>query len=121
MKILKTAFKILWWIVVAYIPVYWWRFERAYSAAIGCPKSGDCYVPGSEHLLTIDTGIILTAAILWPLALWKVIGLLGEFMETGGVGRRKSGGKGYRSREEFHADFERRYGKTGRVPEDVAG
>ena len=73
MKILKTIFKILWWMVVAYIPVYWLRFERTYSAAIGCPKSGDCYVPGSEHLLAIDTGIILTAVILWPLANTRVI------------------------------------------------
>ncbi len=33
--------------------------------------------------------------------------------------RGKKGG-GYRSPEEFHADFEKRYGKPGRVPEDVA-
>lgn len=26
---------------------------------------------------------------------------------------------GYRSPEEFHADFERRFGKPGRIPEDV--
>jgi hypothetical protein len=42
MKIFKSIFKILFWMVVAYIPVYWWRFERTYSAAIGCPKRGDC-------------------------------------------------------------------------------
>ncbi|MBP1697811.1 MAG: hypothetical protein H6Q41_2999 [Deltaproteobacteria bacterium] len=113
--------------VVAYIPVYWWRFERAYSAAIGCPKTGDCYVPGSEHLLAIHTGIILTAAILWPLALWKVTSLLWEvIMRIGGGGKNKSGRQGrrsggYRSPDEFHADFEKRYGKPGRIPEDVVG
>jgi hypothetical protein len=32
--------------------------------------------------------------------------------------RRKRGG-GYRSPEEFHEKFENRYGKPGRVPEDV--
>ena len=44
-----------------------------------------------------------------------------------GGGRKKKSGikkskrvKGYRSPEEFHADFEKRYGKPGRVPEDVA-
>jgi len=112
----------LFWMAVAYIPVYWWRFEKTYSAAIGCPKSGDCYVPGSEHLLAIDTGIILTAAILWPLPFWKVFNLLWEFMiQIGGGGKKKSGGRGYRSPEEFHADFEKRYTKPGRVPEDVAG
>ena len=31
---------------------------------------------------------------------------------------RKDGG--YKSREEFQRDFENRYGKPGRVPEDVA-
>jgi hypothetical protein len=126
MKILRAILKILLWVVVAYIPVYWWRFERAYSAAIGCPKTGDCYVPGSEHLLAIDTGIILTAAILWPLAFWKVLDVLSEFMKQAGRGRKKSdkqkskSGSGYGSPEEFHADFEKRYGKPGRVPEDVA-
>ena len=29
------------------------------------------------------------------------------------------GKAGYRSPEEFHADFERRFGKPGRIPEDV--
>jgi hypothetical protein len=28
-------------------------------------------------------------------------------------------GSGYRSREEWQADFERRFGKPGRIPEDV--
>ncbi len=113
--------------VVAYIPLYWWRFEKTYSAAIGCPKIGDCYVPGSEHLLIIHTGVMLSAAILWPLASWKVFSLLWEFMIRIGGSRKKRSdrqeskrGRGYRSPEEFHADFEKRYTKPGRVPEDVA-
>ena len=112
--------------VVAYIPVYWWRFERLYSKAIGCPERGDCYVPGSEHLLTIEMGIFLSAAILWPLVFWKVLGVFSEFMkqterDRKRVGKQKSkSGKGYRSLEEFHADFEKRYGKPGRIPEDAA-
>lgn len=112
--------------VVAYIPVYWWRFERVYSEAIGCPKRGDCYVPGSEHLLTIEMGIFMSAAILWPLAFWKVLDVLLELTKQAGHGRKKSGkpesksGRGYKSPEEFHADFEKRYSKPGRIPEDVA-
>jgi hypothetical protein len=41
--------------------------------------------------------------------------------------RRKKPGKrhqkhsGYRSPEEFHAEFKNRYGKPGRFPEDIAG
>jgi hypothetical protein len=127
MKILRATLKILFWMVVAYIPVYWWQFEKTYSAAIGCPERGDCYVPGSEHLLTIDMGIMLSAAILWPLASLKVFSLVWEFMKQIGGGRKKKSGKqqskhgrGYRSPEEFHADFEKRYGKPGRIPEDVA-
>ena len=126
MKVFKSIFKVLFWMVVAYIPAYWWRFERMYSEAIGCPQRGDCYVPGSEHLLTIEMGIFLSATILWPLAFWKVLDVLSEFMKQTGRGRKKSGiqesksGRGYRSPEEFHADFEKRYTKPGRVPEDVA-
>jgi hypothetical protein len=126
MKVFNSIFKMLFWMVVAYIPVYWWRFERVYSEAIGCPKSGDCYVPGSEHLLTIEKGIFLSAAILWPLAFWKILDVLSEFMKQTGLGRKKSGkhesksGGAYRSPEEFHADFEKRYAKPGRIPEDVA-
>jgi len=126
MKVFKYIFKVLFWMVVACIPVYWLHFEKVYSEAIGCPKRGDCYVPGSEHLLTIEMGIFLSAAILWPLAFWKVLGVLSEFMKQAGRGRKKSGkqksksGGGYRSPEEFHADFEKRYTKPGRVPEDVA-
>jgi hypothetical protein len=125
MKVFKAIFKILFWIVVAYIPVYWWRFERLYSEAIGCPKRGDCYVPGSEHLLTIEMGIFLSAIILWPLALWKVVDTLFGPVKIGS-GTKRSGkqesksGRGYRSPDEFHADFEKRYGKAGRIPEDVA-
>lgn len=112
--------------VVAYIPVYWWRFERVYSEAIGCPKRGDCYVPGSEHLLTIEMGIFMSAAILWPLAFWKILDVLSKFIKRAGHGRKKSGkqesksDRGYKSPEEFHADFEKRYSKPGRIPEDVA-
>jgi len=29
-------------------------------------------------------------------------------------------GRGFRTPEEFHADFKNRHGKPGRVPEDVA-
>ncbi len=33
--------------------------------------------------------------------------------------RRSEGGKGYSSPEAFHQQFEERYGKPGRIPEDV--
>lgn len=71
---------------------------------------------------------MLSTAILWPLALWKVTSLLCEvIMQIGGDGKKKprrqksKRGTGYRSPDEFHADFENRYGKSGRIPEDVAG
>jgi hypothetical protein len=71
-------------------------------------------------------GIFLSAAILWPLAFWKLLDVLSEFIKHAGGGRKKARkqeskkGTGYSSPEEFHADFERRYGKPGRIPEDVA-
>jgi hypothetical protein len=33
--------------------------------------------------------------------------------------RQDKGGKGYSSPEAFHKHFEERYGKPGRIPEDV--
>ncbi len=123
MKVFKAILKILFWIVVAYIPLYWWRFERFYLDAIGCAKGGDCRGPGSEHLLTIETGVFLCVVILWPLALWKVADVVWERVKAGrGSGKHRfKNGRGYRSPEEFHSDFEKRFTKPGRVPEDVAG
>ncbi len=123
MKVFKAISKILFWVVVAYIPVYWLRFQRLYLDAIGCAKGGDCQGPGSEHLLTIETGVFLCVVILWPLALWKVADVVRERVKAGrGSGKQGSKrGRGYRSPEEFHSDFEKRFTKPGRVPEDVAG
>ena len=71
--------------------------------------------------------ITLSAAILWLIVYWKVFNLLWKVMIQIGGGRKKKSGtkksklvRGYRSPEEFHADFAKRYGNPGRVPEDVA-
>ncbi|HEY6973766.1 MAG TPA: hypothetical protein VI359_05630, partial [Nitrospiraceae bacterium] len=47
-----------------------------YEEAIGCPTSGDCYVPGSEHLLSIELLFFYAALIIWPVAaynLWRQV------------------------------------------------
>jgi hypothetical protein len=71
---LRIIVKIGYWIIVACIPASIFLFEREYTAAIGCPTSGDCYVPGSEHLLYIDMLFMFSAVVLWPLVLWKIGG-----------------------------------------------
>lgn len=63
----------LWWLVVAYLPVALFQFERRYSEAIGCPQAGDCYVPGSEHLLSLDVMLFGFLLLLWPLCLWFLL------------------------------------------------
>lgn len=63
----------IWWLAVAYLPVAIFRFERRYSEAIGCPKAGDCYVNGSEHLLSLDLMFFGSALLLWPACLWFLL------------------------------------------------
>ena len=68
-------------------------------------------------------GIALIASILWLYAFWRLsrIRIPNDFwiqLERGHKKKSKRR-KGYRSPEEFHADFESRYGKPGPIPEDV--
>jgi len=76
MLYLKIIVKIAYWVIVACVPLSIFIFEREYSAAIGCPKSGDCYVPGSEHILNIDMLVMFSAVVLWPLVFWKISGYI---------------------------------------------
>src|SRR5438105_4567072 len=70
---LRAAGAWVWWLAVAYVPVAQFEFARRYSAAIGCPSSGDCYVPGSEHLLYLDMLFIGAALLLWPACVWFLV------------------------------------------------
>lgn len=63
----------IWWLAVAYVPVAIFQFGRRYAEAIGCPKAGDCYVPGSEHLLSLDLMFFGSALLLWPACFWFVV------------------------------------------------
>ena len=72
MTYLKAAVKVLYWLAVAYMPVAIFQFERRYMEAIGCPAKGDCYVEGSEHLLSLDMLVVYSAAVLLPLAAWGI-------------------------------------------------
>jgi len=69
----RSAVASVWWLAVAYFPVALFQFERRYSEAIGCPKAGDCYVPGSEHLLSLDVMFFGSALLLWPACLWFLL------------------------------------------------
>ena len=73
MSCFRSAVVSIWWLAVAYLPVALFQFERRYSDAIGCPKAGDCYVPGSEHLLSLDVMFFGSALLLWPACLWSLL------------------------------------------------
>lgn len=70
---LRRLFMGIWWLAIGYIPVAQFRFIRSYSEAIGCPKQGDCYVLGSEHLLALDVQFIFSAFLLWPTCFWFLV------------------------------------------------
>lgn len=74
MKLLKHALTFLWWLAAGYIPVAQHRFYRHYAEAIGCPRSGDCYVEGSEHLLGMELLMFGSALVLWPACVWVLVG-----------------------------------------------
>lgn len=61
-----------YWAAVGYFPFTLISYWRQYRAAIGCPQNGDCYVPGSEHLLDLELMIGTSAILLWPLACIKL-------------------------------------------------
>jgi hypothetical protein len=72
MKAVRFALTYLWWVAAAYLPFAQFQFNRKYSRAIGCPASGDCYVDGSEHLLSLDLLLFYSAALLWPACAWML-------------------------------------------------
>ena len=59
-----------WWLAAACLPIAQFQFTRRYSAAIGCPSSGECYVAGAEHLLYLDLLFFGSAVLLWPACMW---------------------------------------------------
>jgi hypothetical protein len=63
---------VIYWAAVGYFPFVPISYWRGYRAAIGCPQDGDCYVPGSEHLLGLELMITTAAILFWPLASIKL-------------------------------------------------
>lgn len=73
MSYFRSSVASIWWLAVAYLPLAIFRFGRRYGESIGCPKAGDCYVPGSEHLLSLDLMFFGSALLLWPACLWFLL------------------------------------------------
>lgn len=101
--------KILYWMAVGYIPIYWYRLANTSRL---------------DHniLISIQTGMILSALLLWPLACWRIVSILWPRTQKpkNGPRQKRKSGRSYKSVDEFHADLEKRFGKPGRIPEDVA-
>lgn len=72
MTVLKSIAAIFYWLFVGALPIAIFRFGRKYAESIGCPASGDCYAPGSEHLLSIDILFFYAVLVLWPVAVYKL-------------------------------------------------
>jgi hypothetical protein len=70
MKLIASVIKWLWWLGLCYMPVALWNLERRFMDSIGCPPSGDCYVPGSEILMDFDILVIGLTFYLWPVCAW---------------------------------------------------
>ena len=73
MNFLRHALRTLWWLAAAAIPIAQHQFYESYRRAIACPSYGDCYTPGSEHLLAMELMFFGSAVILWPLCVWYLV------------------------------------------------
>ena len=73
MKVLAYFLRLLWWLGAASLPLLINRYYHSFRQAIQCPASGDCYTPGSEHLLAIELLIAFSAFTVWPLFIWHVL------------------------------------------------
>jgi hypothetical protein len=62
----------LWWLAVGVLPLAWLQVGYKYKESIGCPPTGDCYVPGSEALIYFDTMLMVSVALLWPPSIWHL-------------------------------------------------
>jgi hypothetical protein len=72
MKIAMFCMRLLWWLAAASIPLLNHRFYETYRNTIQCPAYGDCYTPGSEHLLGIEMLVAFSGVAIWPLFVWYV-------------------------------------------------
>ena len=73
MKIVVYLVRLFWWLGAAAVPFVVNGYYHSYRQAIQCPVSGDCYTPGSEHLLGIELLMAFSAFTIWPLFAWYVV------------------------------------------------
>jgi hypothetical protein len=71
-KLIQIA-ALIYWTAVASVPIAVFLVIRNFKADIGCPLSGDCYEPGSEHLLYFEMLFLYAAVILLPGAAWQIL------------------------------------------------
>jgi hypothetical protein len=83
MKKIVSLLLLAYWVAVGYFPFALQSYWRQYAAAIGCPKVGDCYVPGSEHLLNLELLVGTAAVLFWPLASIKLYAVLRSWISRG--------------------------------------
>ena len=73
MRIVAHCVRLLCWLGAVAVPLLVNRYYHSYRQAIQCPVYGDCYTPGSEHLLGIELLMAFSALTIWPLFLWYVV------------------------------------------------
>lgn len=73
MKVVVHALRLLWWFGAGSLPFLISRYYQSYRQAIQCPTSGDCYTPGSEHLLGLELLAAFSALTIWPLLVWYAV------------------------------------------------
>ncbi|WP_302176054.1 hypothetical protein [uncultured Hydrogenophaga sp.] len=64
---------LMFWAAAASQPFLIHRYIGSYRRAIGCEQSGDCYMPGSDHLLDLQALLLFSASTIWPLFTWYMI------------------------------------------------
>lgn len=73
--------KIIWWILLAMVPLVVGQFTRKILVELGCPP-GDCYLPGAGAASDLATITYVFYLFMWPVCVWHVAGLSWQLVRT---------------------------------------
>lgn len=69
----KMLLSFAWWVSICALPLLIFNLVNSIFAAIGCPATGDCYLPGAFNGVLIQAVSLALLVLVWPVALFKLV------------------------------------------------
>jgi len=63
----------LLWLALAFFGIPLWIATKVLRHELGCPWSGDCYLPGWGILRTLEDVFVIWLVFLFPLSVFRII------------------------------------------------